>query len=106
MAGNSLTAYCVREKVLAGGRLPIMNVAHSIGESRRALGWTQRVLAARSGLTQGTVSRIEAGLIDPPLSTVARIAWEMGKILSLRGITTKGVANGHEGMEGNVRGTD
>jgi transcriptional regulator with XRE-family HTH domain len=48
--------------------------------ARRRAGLTQRQLAAKAGLPQETIARIERGRVDPRVSTIDRLleASEMG----------------------------
>ncbi len=45
-----------------------------IARIRRARGYSQDRLCLEAGFARGTLSRIEAGLVDPRASTLARIA--------------------------------
>lgn len=47
-------------------------------ERRLELGWSQRRLAAGAGIGHGHLSRIEAGRVDPKLSTVRTLADLLG----------------------------
>ena len=47
---------------------------------RNEQGWSQATLARKLGVTREYLARLEAGLHDPPLSTVERLA----KILGVR----------------------
>jgi predicted transcriptional regulator len=47
-----------------------MNAARAVRWARRHAGLSQRELAARSGVPQSTIGRIEAGRVDPRLSTL------------------------------------
>ena len=47
---------------------------------RNEKGWSQATLARKLGVTREYLARLEAGLHDPPLSTVERLA----KILGVR----------------------
>lgn len=49
------------------------DLAVRVRTRRAALGWSQASLAARAGVGQATVSRIEAGGGDPALSVVLRL---------------------------------
>lgn len=62
----------------AGYRLAV-----SVIELRRAAGLTQRQLAARSGVQQADISRIEAGDANPTLATIAALAYALGAELVL-----------------------
>ena len=46
--------------------------------AREAAGLTQRQLAARSGIAQATLSRIEQGLRPAKVSEVLALAWALG----------------------------
>lgn len=50
-----------------------MDVATSLRTARSAAGLTQRELAARTGVAQPTIARIERGLADPRLATINRL---------------------------------
>jgi transcriptional regulator with XRE-family HTH domain len=43
-------------------------------QAREVKGWSQRELAARSGVTQANISKIETGQVDPQLSTLVELA--------------------------------
>src|SRR5207244_6989964 len=47
-----------------------MNAARALRYARRRAGLSQRQLAAASGIPQSTIGRIEAGLVDPRVSTL------------------------------------
>src|SRR5260370_16145877 len=48
-------------------------IARQVIRGRKAAGWTQAVLAARAGVRQETISRIETGKHSPGLKTMAKI---------------------------------
>jgi predicted transcriptional regulator len=50
-----------------------MNAARGLRWARRRSGLSQRELAARSGVPQSTIGRIEAGLVDPRVRTLSRL---------------------------------
>jgi len=54
----------------------------SLGERRRELRLSQRVIAARMGTTQSALARMEHGEIDPRLSTVERYVKALGDQLA------------------------
>jgi len=54
-------------------RLLLEVFARGIRSRRQQKGWTQAVLAARSGLTQGEVSYLEAGQRLPTLVTLVAL---------------------------------
>ena len=49
-----------------------------IARLRRARGYSQDRLCLEAGFARGTLSRIEAGKVDPCASTIARIADTLG----------------------------
>jgi DNA-binding XRE family transcriptional regulator len=60
------------------GRYPAIEtarviIARQIIRGRKAAGWTQAELAARAGVRQETISRIETGKHSPGLKTMAKI---------------------------------
>jgi len=55
-----------------------MHVGYQVLSWRRSQGWTQSVLAARSGVTRPYLSRLEKGSVDPALSTLRRLALALG----------------------------
>jgi transcriptional regulator with XRE-family HTH domain len=59
-------------------------LAASVIELRRAAGLTQRQLAAKSGVQQADISRIEAGDANPTLATIAALAYSLGADLTLQ----------------------
>ena len=48
-------------------------IARQVIRGRKAVGWTQAELAARAGVRQETISRIETGKHSPGLKTMAKI---------------------------------
>ncbi len=59
----------------AGGHPRGMN---PIQRERKRRRWSQERLALAAGFSQGMISRIESGQINPPLSTLRRLAEAMG----------------------------
>ncbi len=59
-------------------------------QAREAKGWSQRELAARSGVTQANISKIETGQVDPQFSTLVELArfLDIEMILAPRQATT------------------
>jgi transcriptional regulator with XRE-family HTH domain len=45
-----------------------------VAQLRREHDWTQKQLAAATGIDQGFISRMEAGLMEPCLVTLATLA--------------------------------
>jgi len=58
-------------------------LAREVFDLRKARGMTQRQLAAKSGIQQAEISRIEAGNSNPTLSTIAVLAYALDAELSL-----------------------
>lgn len=57
----------------------------AVRQAREAGGLSQATLAARLGTTQPAVARLEAGGVDPKLSTVARLAEVFGRAFHVSG---------------------
>jgi predicted transcriptional regulator len=53
--------------------LSAMKAARALRSARRRAGISQRELAARSGVPQSTIGRIEAGSVDPRVGTLDRL---------------------------------
>ena len=53
-------------------------------EERKAQGLTQKDISARSGIAQGDISRIEAGLANPSIKTLRRIADALQMEMSIK----------------------
>ena len=53
----------------------------SLADERRARGLPRTVVAARMGTSEAAVARLEAGEVDPRLSTIERFADALGKRL-------------------------
>ena len=52
----------------------LKNLGSRISRLRKSKGYSQDRLCLEAGFARGTLSRIEAGLVDPQASTLARIA--------------------------------
>ncbi|GAC1604612.1 MAG: hypothetical protein NVS3B21_33950 [Acidimicrobiales bacterium] len=50
-----------------------MQAGHALRKARRRSGLSQRALAARTGIAQPTIARIERGQEDPRMSTLERL---------------------------------
>ncbi len=57
----------------------------TLRQRREALGWTQRHLAAQSGVAEKHISRIENGTHEPGISTVLALFSALGLDLALTG---------------------
>src|SRR5690554_51229 len=51
---------------------------HLMAVARDSLGLTQTELASRIGVKQGTISKYEAGLLEPPEEFVSELAESLG----------------------------
>jgi transcriptional regulator with XRE-family HTH domain len=58
-------------------------LARQVFDLRKTAGLTQRQLAAKSGVQQADISRIEAGDANPTLATIAALAYALGAELAL-----------------------
>ena len=58
-------------------------LARQVFDLRKGAGLTQRQLAAKSGVQQADISRIEAGEANPTLATIAALAYALGAELAL-----------------------
>lgn len=58
-------------------------LAREIFDLRKAAGLTRRQLAARSGVKQADIRRIEAGDSNPTLATIAALAYALGAEIAL-----------------------
>ena len=58
-------------------------LAREVFDLRKARGMTQRQLAAKSGIQQAEISRIEAGNSNPTLSTIGVLAYALEAEFSL-----------------------
>ena len=59
-------------------------VVAELAAHRRETGLSQTEVAARMGTSQSTVARLEAGDVDPRLSTLERYAQAVGRTLDWR----------------------
>ncbi|MFN2545201.1 MAG: helix-turn-helix domain-containing protein [Actinomycetota bacterium] len=55
-----------------------MNAERILNMARRRAGLTQRELAARTGVAQPSISKIERGVISPTVDTLERLIRECG----------------------------
>lgn len=61
------------------GRIGLCAVLDALVEERRARNVSRTMVAARMGTSEAAVARLEAGRVDPRLSTVERFADAVGK---------------------------
>lgn len=66
------------------------DIARALKDARRAAGLSQRDLAARIGMPQSHLSKIESGRVDAQVSTVIEIARALGHDLRL--VPRQGIA--------------
>lgn len=64
-------------------------VAKALIEARTSMNMTQKELAARSGIRQSNISRIENGSCSPTIATLQLLAKGLGKQLSINFIPLK-----------------
>ncbi|MCL2014284.1 MAG: helix-turn-helix domain-containing protein [Oscillospiraceae bacterium] len=69
---------------------PEFSIVLAINEARRNTGITQSQLAARTGIDQSDISRIETGDANPSLNTLKRLAAGMDMRLKLEFLPTEG----------------
>lgn len=60
-----------------------MNAADALCAARRRHRLTQRRLAFRSGVPQSTIARIEAGHVEPSLSTLNSVLYGLGEVAGI-----------------------
>lgn len=58
-----------------------MQAGHSLRKARRRSGLSQRALAARTGVAQPTIARIERGQDDPRIGTLERLFLACGETI-------------------------
>ena len=68
-----------------------MDLGSAVRRARRRAGLSQRALAARSGVAQPTIARIERGRDDPRISTVERLLVACGESIEVVPRTGVGV---------------
>ena len=62
---------------------PEYQIINAIVSARKSNGFTQKELAARTGITQADISRLENGEANPSLKTIKRLAAALGKKLQI-----------------------
>lgn len=68
-----------------------MRSATAVLHARRRAQLSQRALAARAGVPQSTIARIEAGVLDPRTTTLIRVLRAAGHDLSAQPRLGEGV---------------
>ena len=71
------------------GRTPMSMAGRMVRDARRRAGLTQRQLAAKAGIPQETIARIERGRVDPRVMTLDRLLEACG--LGLESIPRLGI---------------
>ena len=69
--------------VLGGTECSSLDIGGAIARARRAAHVSQAELAARTGIQQPTLSRLEHGLASPTVNSLERIAAGLGLTLSI-----------------------
>ena len=62
---------------------PEFTIARALIDARQTTGLTQNELAERSGITQGDISKLEHGKLNPSIKILQRLASAMGKQLKI-----------------------
>lgn len=62
---------------------PEYKMAKRMIEARLTAKLTQEQLAARAGVTQNTIARLESGTTNPTIATISKVAKALGKELTL-----------------------
>lgn len=63
-----------------------MDVGSLVGSARGSAGATVRELAARAGVAGSTITRVQAGVVDPTIQTLARLLAAAGYELRLSAV--------------------
>jgi DNA-binding XRE family transcriptional regulator len=64
-------------KARVDASLAVLTIAIAVRKARRSAGLTQAQLAAKTGITQAEISRIEQGRYSPRLTTLFTLAREL-----------------------------
>ena len=70
---------------MVDGAIEARRLLRTLALRREKLGLSQTIVAARMNTSQSAVARLEAGEIDPRISTVERYAGALGQRLEARG---------------------
>lgn len=68
-----------------------MDAAHAVRYARRRAGLSQRALAARAGVPQPTIARIERGAVSPRVDTLLPLLGAAGFTLEVTPVIGRGV---------------
>src|SRR5712691_12167225 len=70
---------------MINGAIEARRLLRTLALRREKLGLSQTLVAARMNTSQSAVARLEAGEVDPRISTVERYAGALGQRLEARG---------------------
>lgn len=73
--------------------VPYLPSPQELKSLRKKAKLTQKELARRAGISQSLVARIEAGTVDPRLSTLRKIIKVLNEVLGNKEITAKSIMN-------------
>lgn len=62
---------------------PEFAIIQALIDARKETGLTQQELSDRTGITQGDISKLEHGKLNPSIKTLQRLANAMGKQLKI-----------------------
>jgi transcriptional regulator with XRE-family HTH domain len=68
-----------------------MNARHAVRYARRRAGLTQRALAAKAGVPQPAIARIERGAVSPRVDTILPLLQAAGFTLEVAPVIGEGV---------------
>ena len=81
-----LEAETVYQEGIVVGQVPVpphIDIADALAAARAAAGISQKELAARTGINQADISRIERGIANPSVTTLKRLASGMNSSLNI-----------------------
>ncbi len=99
MTANTITWDSVRDEILAAPELkaeydalsPEFELARAVITLREGIGLTQREFAAKVGMKQSQLARIESGKQTPKLKTLAKLAAAAGYEVEVNLVPVEGV---------------
>ena len=102
MTANTITWDSIRDEILAAPEVkaeydalsPEFELARAVITLREGIGLTQREFAAKVGMKQSQLARIESGKQTPKLKTLAKLAAAAGDEVEVNFVP---VAGEHEG---------
>ena len=63
---------------------PNQQIAAHIKAVRRQTGWSQATLAAKAGLTQAAIAKLESGAANPTVGTLDKLAQVLPKPFAIK----------------------